>query len=1030
MEYVELSWSPVQSVSLSNLIVIFILCVFTSQALAAEEKNKMIGVVAFKTGEVKISRDQAQFMPASLGEQIFLEDNIQTSEDGRLQILLRDETTFTLGPKAELIIDKFVYDSNESNVEVSIKSGAFRFISGATASAGPDAVKLKLPKATLSIRGTEVLGDVSPFSSQIILMSGIINVITDNEIKEISQHGWGVEVNENGDISDPSPVPETTIDNVIVTLESNEGSEDDDDTEDNLVNETPSLNEEETEEENSDGGDNEASETPSASNETNNEPDSETEETNSTTASTQTETVSETETQPIVTSNTDTTLDVNGNLDGDGGLKSEDNQPSSFDKIILSSFQQEDTSENESLNPAIETDTNTQNENNQLELTADGEIKQPSSNLTNATQVNNEQSAINNLVSSPLNSVSETETLASEKTSEDEMKVAGEIVTSQPANSQPVTEATVQNNTPQNDAPVVEALTDINIEDTTSDDSFSNVSKFINASDPEGDELEFSIVNGNSDFSQGGYDSSLLGTYGTLYISKETGGLLYIPNDTAIEGLTANATEEFNLNISDGTNEINQTLKTFIVGADDNLTSNNAISSIQDTTSNAAGNIAAVDGSFTASDLDSDTFEFKIIVDGSVVTQAGSPELLFGPLPAPNEPNYDFISNIYANYDKAYDLGNSAYSTDIVLNSETGEFKILPNGVLVDRLADGETANEQVSFEVTNGGETVTRSLDINYLGADDQPEISSYDGNPMSLTNSQINAVVARVEDRDAETFVDLTVNLPSWIGFAQDPANQGVFLWKIDENLDDPIVENYLNGSIQVNFQAKSGDVSTDVLTQTLTFTCQEAKCDEFIQSTDATTPVPASASMADLLDNTGGKVSISGDLYETFTNMELDNFFDATSSSMGLFKRKYSVSSAGAYDGDWDVSHVVLANYGTKSVQSDVYLSFNNLQYVNNSSGEFTNIAVFDWDANRTNNEGTFSKTQIAVDTGINTPGGSDFDVDVTHYVSFLRNRVTSLNALAGALEIIPSSMNEVGYDAPNSLINSTVVILEPQ
>jgi hypothetical protein len=48
--------------------------VFTSQALAADEKNKMIGVVAFKTGEVQISRDQAQFMPASLGEQIFLED--------------------------------------------------------------------------------------------------------------------------------------------------------------------------------------------------------------------------------------------------------------------------------------------------------------------------------------------------------------------------------------------------------------------------------------------------------------------------------------------------------------------------------------------------------------------------------------------------------------------------------------------------------------------------------------------------------------------------------------------------------------------------------------------------------------------------------------------------------------------------------------------------------------------------------------------------------------------------------------------
>ena len=319
--------------------------------------------------------------------------------------------------------------------------------------------------------------------------------------------------------------------------------------------------------------------------------------------------------------------------------------------------------------------------------------------------------------------------------------------------------------------------------------------------------------------------------------------MLYVPNDGAIEGLTANASEEFDLNISDGTNQISQTLKAFIIGADDSLTSSNAAASIEDTTSISAGGISVVDGNFSSSDLDSDTFEFSIIVDGSVVTQATSPEQLYGPLPAPNDPNYEFIRNIYDNYDKAYDLGNSAYGTDIVLNSETGAFKLLPNGVLLDTLDDGETAIEEVSFQVTNGAETLTRLLNINYLGAEDPPEISSFDGNPMSLTNSQIDAVVARVEDRDVETFVDLTNNLPSWIGFAQDPANPGIYIWKIDENANnDPIVDNYLNGSIQINFQAKSGDDSTNILTKTLIFTCQEPKCDEFIQSTDATTPVPA--------------------------------------------------------------------------------------------------------------------------------------------------------------------------------------------
>ena len=44
------------------------------------------------------------------------------------------------------------------------------------------------------------------------------------------------------------------------------------------------------------------------------------------------------------------------------------------------------------------------------------------------------------------------------------------------------------------------------------------------------------------------------------------------------------------------------------------------------------------------------------------------------------------------------------------------------------------------------------------------------------------------------------------------------------------------------------------------------------------------------------------------------------------------------------------------------------------------------------------------------GINSPNGNDFDVDVTHHVSFLRNG-SNLNALAGAIDtsiIVPLLM----------------------
>ena len=1071
--------SPVKSALAGNLLIVFIILFsFTSQLFASEMtdemKGKMIGVIAFKTGQVNISRDQAQFMPASLGEEIFLEDRIQTSADSRLQILLRDETTFTLGPNAELIVDKFIYDPDSSDVEVSIKSGAFRFISGATASSGPDAVKLKLPKATLSIRGTEVLGDVSPANTQIILMSGIINVITDNDIKEISQHGWGVEVNDQGDISDPSPVETNALEDVIILLESTEEDSDgEDDSEDQLVTNTQSSSDEDSEEETQEEVDSENTETTTASNETNDETNAAGDETpaaqNDSTATTQSsETSSETsseassdtslaagtdtDSQLPSTTSTETSLDVNGNLDGDGQLKSDSYQTSDFDKIILASFQQDNTTTSSSaeLDTDLTVENNIQTDDETLELTADGQIKQPSVDATGSpdsdTTTTTAQADIVDQLVSPVAIETDTEKQATEKTSEEDMKIVGEEVTSSTtgnsATDNSVTDNSATDNsatdnsgagnsgtTPINEAPIAETLDDLTLTDTSGDDDFANILSKIDANDPDGDELAFAIVNGSTNTRQAGYDTALVGTYGTLYLNTNNGDLLYVPDDTAIEGLTADATEEFNLNISDGTNEISQILKAVITGADDSLTSSNAASSIADTTSLAVGGVTDIDGTLSASDLDADALEFSIIVDGSVVTQASSPEALFGPAPAPGEPNYEFITNVYANYDKAYDLGDSVYDTDIVLNSETGAFKILPNGVLLDALDDGETANEQVNFQVTNGAETLTRTLDLNYVGAEDPPEISSMDGNPMSLTSSQIDVAVARVEDRDIETFEDQTENLPAWIGFAQDPANPGIYLWSINDNAgNDPIVDHYLNGSIQINFQAKSGNQASDVLAQTLTFACQTAKCSNFIQSTDATTPVPTDSLLVNLLDNTGGKIFINSVEYNSLTFLEMQNFFDV--SSVGSFHRKYTVSSTGAYDGDWSVGHVVMANYGTQFVQSDVYLTFSDLQYSNNAGGSFTDIAAFDWNTDRLNNDGTFTKTKFAIDTGVDSSVGNDFDVDVTHHVSFLKNSASQY-ALAGAIEITPSGMNEAGYEDDSIvLMNPRVVILEPQ
>ena len=135
-----------------------------------------IGVAAAMRGDViRVSSvsDDATLGALKSGTKIYLGDNIEVASDGRMQILLLDETVFTLGSGARLTIDEFVFDpeTQSGSMTTQITKGAFRFVSGKLAKSSPSAMKVQLPSATLSIRGTQVAGLVDEDgNSQVILV--------------------------------------------------------------------------------------------------------------------------------------------------------------------------------------------------------------------------------------------------------------------------------------------------------------------------------------------------------------------------------------------------------------------------------------------------------------------------------------------------------------------------------------------------------------------------------------------------------------------------------------------------------------------------------------------------------------------------------------------------------------------------------------------------------------------------------------------------------------------------------------------
>ena len=133
------------------------------------------GTAAAVRGEVKLAaipgvREVGKDVAS--GDPIFLGDQVTTGAEGRLQIMLADETVFTIGPNAAMTIDTFVYDPATSvgKVTATMLKGTFRFVTGKVAKREPSDMEVKLPVGSIGVRGTSVAGEVDGNRATIVLL--------------------------------------------------------------------------------------------------------------------------------------------------------------------------------------------------------------------------------------------------------------------------------------------------------------------------------------------------------------------------------------------------------------------------------------------------------------------------------------------------------------------------------------------------------------------------------------------------------------------------------------------------------------------------------------------------------------------------------------------------------------------------------------------------------------------------------------------------------------------------------------------
>jgi hypothetical protein len=91
----------------------------------------------------------------------YMQELVETGDESALLIVFADGSKLTLGENSECVIDEFVYDpsAKTGNQAIKLTKGAFRYVSGALPK---ENVKIDTPPATLGIRGTELVIEITP----------------------------------------------------------------------------------------------------------------------------------------------------------------------------------------------------------------------------------------------------------------------------------------------------------------------------------------------------------------------------------------------------------------------------------------------------------------------------------------------------------------------------------------------------------------------------------------------------------------------------------------------------------------------------------------------------------------------------------------------------------------------------------------------------------------------------------------------------------------------------------------------------
>lgn len=144
---------------------VIITCAFTAMlaltsgmALAEDPAGSVRSV----NGEAMLARGGAAPVALKPGDRIFEKDVLTTGKAASLGLVMRDNSTLSLGPTSKLTVERYMFAPEKGAMAsvLRLSKGSAACVTGEMARLSPESTKVLTPTYTIGIRGTHFLVNV------------------------------------------------------------------------------------------------------------------------------------------------------------------------------------------------------------------------------------------------------------------------------------------------------------------------------------------------------------------------------------------------------------------------------------------------------------------------------------------------------------------------------------------------------------------------------------------------------------------------------------------------------------------------------------------------------------------------------------------------------------------------------------------------------------------------------------------------------------------------------------------------------